>query len=428
MVSVLSSTKSPRVLIGRIGSNGPFNRIAEGLRNSGYRVTEWESSRIGVHSTEQDVREQVKDIDIAFLVIRAEDANDRGGAIRPLQRILVQAGLMQGKMRMDRVVLLVEETVRGLSADTGLGIIRFSPEDPEGVLNAVIGKIDELFPEEPEEWVAEPTTRIANLPPPPEHRSRPAITPTAQPRGLGGDEDQSDALKVALRLVLLVVLAALFSVLLAFLLANRGGDENDDAAADADVDVEQLEESTTTSQNFVETDADAGSVDEATGGIRLPSAPEAATELLEDVGVGQLGIDSPAAPEAVEDGSASSLPATCQVNLRKGSLLDDAIQCDGAGRLEVSGHEGPWHNDTAAVVMGEGVVGVLEFELRDDGTTVGPSVLELPVGTTVLNDADARFGIGTLILKFSGNGQHVHFFGQGDAEGLDATLRFNLDG
>jgi hypothetical protein len=79
------------------------------------------------------------------------------------------------------------------------------------------------------------------------------------------------------------------------------------------------------------------------------------------------------------------------------------------------------------VAIGEGVVGQLEYELRNDGSTVGPSVVELPVGTTALNEQDALFGISTIILRFTANDQHVHLFRRLDAGGESATLTFSMD-
>lgn len=409
MVSVLSTTKTPRILIGRSGPNGPFGEIAENLRSLGYQVTEWESSRIGAHSTEQDVRDQVKDIDLAFLVIRQKDTTDNGGPIRPLHRILVEAGLMQGKMEVDRVVLLVEDTVDGLSADTGLSFIRFSADRPASALRELINRIETLFPED----------QGLDDPPPPgsaDRISAPIVIERNERRS------QSDEFWVALRLGGLALLVGLLVLLLAYYMLQTGGD--DDQATDGDLaenvvepDIAVLQPGlagrTLSSPSTIDISGRTASADE--GGAPTVDAPSAV-----------IGRE-PASPEATEGAANQLLPATCQINLRKGSLLDGAINCDGAGRLEVEGSEGPWHNEVAAVAAGEGTGVTLEFELRDNGTTDGPSVLELGEGTTVLNRADAEFGIGTMIVRFSGNGQHVHLFQREADGGASATLTFTLD-
>ena len=413
MVSVLRSTKTPRILIGRSGPNGPFGEIADSLRTRGYQVTEWESSRIGAHSTDHDVSDQVKDIDIAFLVIREKDAMDNGGPIRPLHRILVEAGLMQGKMEVDRVVLLVEDSVDGLSADTGLSSIRFSPDRPESVLQELVTRVETLFPNE----------HSMTTPPPPGAEDQVSIATKeqieAQERIFGGptrESGPSDEFWVAVRLAGLVFLAGILVLLLVAFFLNQSDGETDGPDGEVAAEVESLEPGLA-GRTLAPTDSVDVSGQSAASGADGPvvEAPEAV-----------IG-NEPAAPEATRGAANQLFPATCQLNMRKGSLLDGGIRCDGAGRLDLEGYEGPWHNDVAAVTVGEGVATTVEFELRDDGTTVGPSVQELGVGTTALNAQDADFGISTLIVRFSGNGQHIHLF-QGDADGgRSATLTFTVD-
>ncbi len=409
---VLRQTKTPRILIHRTGPNGPFGEIAESLRVRGYQVTEWESSRIGAHSTDQDVHDQVKDIDIAFLVIRQKDTMDNGGPIRPLHRILVEAGLMQGKMEVDRVVLLVEDSVDGLSADTGLSSIRFSPDRPESVVQELISRVETLFPND----------LGISSPPPPGAEDRIAIATkdqiAAQERIFADPAKkraQSEEFWVAVRLGGLVFLAGFLVLLLAAFFLLRP-EEDADGSGEVAADVVVLEPGLARRTLAVEESVDiAGQSAIADEDGPVIEAPEAV-----------IG-NEPAAPEATRGAANQLFPATCQLNMRKGSLLDGAVRCDGAGQLELEGHEGPWHNEVAAIATIEGVGATVEFELRDDGTTVGPTVQELAVGTTILNSQDAAFGISTLTVQFSGNGQHLHLF-QRDADGgRSATLTFTLD-
>ena len=98
-----------------------------------------------------------------------------------------------------------------------------------------------------------------------------------------------------------------------------------------------------------------------------------------------------------------------------------------APRLGVEGREGPWHNETAAGAVDEGVVGELYYELPDSGSTDGPPVIELAGGSIVLNPADAAYGIQKLIVSFSAEGQHVHLFRNPDGRGEFVTMTFTLD-
>ena len=377
-VPTLPILKAPRILIGRSGLNGPFGEIAEALREKGYPVTEWKSPRIGAHSTEVDVQQQVKDVDLAFLVVRATDDMDKGGDIRPLHRILVEAGLMQGTVGFDRVILLVEEGVDGLSPAAGLSYIRFSADRPWALVRELLSKIETMFPTEDHEEQGVLTAVDVD----------PVVDEPSSPKS----NTESQPLQVATRLAL-----AVFAVGLAVLAAIA-------IIAWPDSDTSRL---------------GPGFASQALGvhdGI----------DLTEDRSEAIIGQD-PASPEVARDGDGQLFPATCQLNLRRGSLIDGAVRCEGAGQLTVEGYVGPWHNDVFAVAASEGVGATIEYELRDDGTTNGPSVVDVGVGTTLLNTADASFGIGTVFLRFSGQGQHFHLFQADAAGGESVTLTFSLD-
>ncbi|MEM7272349.1 MAG: hypothetical protein AAF547_04650, partial [Actinomycetota bacterium] len=109
--------------------------LIDALREQGFDVNEEESASIGAHSTAGAVQDVLNEYDMVFLVVRQTDGVDVDGPIKPFQQLLREAGLMQGKIGMSRVVLLVENTVNGLSADTGVGSIRFPPDRPNLVAN-----------------------------------------------------------------------------------------------------------------------------------------------------------------------------------------------------------------------------------------------------------------------------------------------------
>ncbi|MEM7276399.1 MAG: hypothetical protein AAF547_25225, partial [Actinomycetota bacterium] len=162
------------------------------------------------------------------------------------------------------------------------------------------------------------------------------------------------------------------------------------------------------------------------GGAVAGAAGPAATDGEPDGEGGTAAGAIPAVPGGGADGAEASLPATCVLDLTKGTLLDDAIQCDGAGLLEVFDRVGPWHNDLTTLVLGEGVVGELIYE-AGGGLSDAERIVILAGGLINLDPRAAAFGVDQLTLQFSGDDQHVHFI-QGDPENGDtATLRFTLD-
>ena len=68
------------------------------------------------------------------------------------------------------------------------------------------------------------------------------------------------------------------------------------------------------------------------------------------------------------------------------------------------------------------------MELRDDGTTNGPAVIEVASGVAVAIDPDdSAYGAERLTARFSANNQHVHLFRNADGSGDFVTLTFVLD-
>lgn len=369
-------TKSPRILIGRSGNGRSLDPLINALREQGYHVTEQESSAVGAHSTGRSAQDLLNHVDMAFLVVRERDGLDTGGAVRPFQQLLREAGVMQGKMGMNRVVLLVENTVDGLSADSGVGYIRFPPERPGLVLNDVLNKIGAAFPSEERDL----------------HERIPIPT-----------QARSSALRVPWLLVGVVLLAAAIPLIVALsnLAGRAGGGDNDELVVMSNVG-----------------EALSGAV--APASIQTPVLPED-TAAGPAVSAGAIPSDS----GIIIGGGDQVLPATCVLNMRKGSLLDEAIVCQGAGQLQITDGRGPWHNELAAVVLGEGVVGELLYE---SGGPVAADELQLELGTGLipLDLEAAGFGVQEIVLRFSGDNQHVHLVQQ-DTNGASATLSFTLD-
>lgn len=361
------TTKSPRILISRAETGRPITPLVDALRGQGYDVTEHSSTTVGAHSAEGAIQEILNDFDMIFLAVRKRDEVEAGESVGPFQQILREAGVMQGMVGMKRVVLLVENTVDGLSANTGVPAVRYPPERPSRALNEVMGRISEAFP--------------------PDRRDLHEHVPI--PR-----QARSAELRVPWLLVAVVLFAAAIPLIVALpSLLPDGGDDSEETAV-----VRGL------TGVLAGAAAEAGATDGED-----PAAPAA----------GQL-------PDSPELGTNASLPATCSLDLRKGTLLDDAIECDGAGGLDVVDRIGPWHNDLAAVILGDGVVGELIFE-PGSGLSGEDRVVLLAGGVINLDPEAARFGVERLTFRFSAEGQHVHLV-QSLADGGDsATLNFSLD-
>jgi len=373
-------TKTPRILIGRSGNGRPLDPLIDALRAQGYEVTEQESSAIGAHSTGRSAQDLVNQVDMAFLVVRERDGLDNGGVVRPYQQLLREAGVMQGKMGMNRVVLLVENTVDGLSADSGVGYIRFPPDRPDRVLTEVLNKIGAAFPS---------TERDL-------HEREPIP-----------DQARSSELRMPWLLVAVVLVAAAIPLFVAlFNLAGSGGDSGDGDDANAIVPMTDVG------------DALSGAVADSV------LAPQLAADDAGGIAV-QAG-ELPAGAGVIVGGGAQVLPATCSLDLAKGSLLDNAIVCQGAGQLEVVDGQGPWHNDLGAVILGDGVVGEIRYE--PGGPVAGDElVVELVTGMSSLNLDAAAYGVQSITLWFSGDTQHVHLVPLDQTTAATATLTFSLD-
>ena len=128
----------------------------------------------------------------------------------------------------------------------------------------------------------------------------------------------------------------------------------------------------------------------------------------------------PASPSVTLGGANDLLPASCVIDLSKGTLLSQSVTCDGPGAVSLEGWDGPWHNEVAAIAVASGVVGEFSYEGTDD-------VLVLAGDAVVLDPEAASYGARQLSVTFSADDQHVHLFRNADGSGEFATLRFTLD-
>ncbi|MGI9597925.1 MAG: hypothetical protein ACR2QK_17300 [Acidimicrobiales bacterium] len=357
--------------------------MADGLRSEGFKVVEEKSSPVGAHSTTDAIKEVLRGIDVVLLVVHKNDGV--AGPMPPFERVLHDAKVIQQSLGDGKVVLLVEESVDGLP-ETGLTHIRFPTSRADMILQDVVNKIG-----------------VTSAPPVRDLHVRIPMS----------EQAMSSALRVPWLLVLVVLFSAAIPLVVA-LNSILGGDDNGSAPAETTLGV--------TAAPSQPQPADPATGAEAGGQSTTQGDPAAGA-----AGAPAAAESEPAAPAATLGGANALLPATCQVDLRKGSLLDNALSCQSSGQLVLEGLEGPWHNEIAAVAVDEGVIGQLQYELPASGLTNGPSVIDLTYGSIVLNPADAAFGVARLTLQFSANGQHVHLFRNPDGSGDFATLRFSLD-
>ena len=336
---------------------------------------------------------------MAFLVIRPVDGKDVGGPVRPFQRIIREAGVIQGKLGMDRVMLLVDDSVKGISSDTGLGVIRFPTDSPDAIYDDVVAAIKFAFPPRARDTAAHDPIR---------------------------SQVRDEALRVPWILVAVVVLAAIVPISLAFsrIFRDGDGDRANGAEAAATVDGNDNDNSTDGSPG--------GDGGEPGGGIFGGRGDtvvlDGVAERLDGFGGGLTasGGPAPAAPRVDISAGRELLPAICRIDTRGGQPLQEAIECDGAGEVVVDGWPGPWHNEIDAISMTDGVFGEVVMEPRADGTTVGPPIVNLKPGDVALNEADSRFGVQSITVRFSANGNKIRLHPR--SRGIDpATLTFTLD-
>ncbi len=397
MVSARGSTKTKRVLLGRSGSEKSFGQLADGLRSEGFDVVEEKSSPVGAHSTGDSIAKVLSGVDVVLLVVHRYDGAD--GPMAPFERVLHDANVIQESIGDRKVILLVEETVSGLP-ETGLTHIRFPTSRADMILQDVVNKIGVAAP------ISEPVRDL--------HARIPM-----------SEQAMSSALRVPWLLVFVVLISAAIPLALA-LNSFRGSDDGggDGAAAESET------------QTMRDVAAGLRRPESAIGGQpgfdATPAQPADGSGQSGNPGTDGLGSDDasaevPAAPELTLGGDNDLLPAVCSVDLRKGSLLDDALTCNTVGQLMIEGLDGPWHNEIAAIAVADGVVGRLRYEIPPSGSTDGPEAIDLASGSAVLNQTDATFGVIDLTLRFSANNQHVHLFRNADGSGEFATLTFTLD-
>jgi hypothetical protein len=393
VVSASTTTATANILIGRTGGDASYQRLASMLRDAGYVVTEHTASPIGAHSSSEDTSGLLDSVDMAFLVVRQADVTESTGPVQPFQRVARDVGIIQGKLGMDRVVLLVEDQVGGLSTDLGVSSLRMTPRGPEASADEILQRIRQVVPQ-----------RAPVAPP--------IVEPGIHDRLARIERSKADNEVIPFILFGVIALAALLGVLLiAVSLLGGGDDGGEEVAASGEGRARLIDVASslrTTGSTATPSESGSSALDDVAGSI------VSAEEVDED------GLPEPSGPSAAFGGTDQLFPATCQVDLVKASLLDSASDCAGAGVLVLNGSPGPWHNDVVAIALSDGVVGEVVYERTG-------AVEILDRGLVVLDPAEAAFGLGTMTVSFSAPGQHVHLLDSLDSGAREATLTLRLE-
>jgi hypothetical protein len=385
VVSASTTTATANILIGRTGSDPSYRRLADALRARGYRVSEQPSSPIGAHSSLSDAAGVLDGVDMAFLAVRDADDVTAIGPVRPFQRVARDVGIMQGQLGMDRVVLLVEDSVAGLSSDLGVGIMRLPPGGADAAVDEIKRRIDQTVTVAPAGAGVGPAETGL-------HRKLSMI-----------ERSRADNMMMPFLLFGTIALVALIGAFFIALRLLGGGGGGDDAGSRA-----QLIDVTDALRTSGSSGAGVGSIGSAEAESSAGASGSTSSGAAADA------VPAPAGPSAGFGGDNQLLPATCEVDLLVSSL-EPAIDCAGAGELVLEGSAGPWHNELRAVAVSEGVSGQVVFE-RDG------SVDLLDDGVVVLDRDEAAYGVSRIVVTFSAAGQHIHLLDDIDGRPREATL------
>ncbi len=429
--------------MGPTGANKDIVQLARSLEGDGCTVHTFDSMPVEVAMTK---------FDMAVLVVTDNDPLSIESTDHRIQRILHAAGFLEARLARDRVCLLVEDAVNELQAPP-VTQIRYPTGDPMGGKGELVKFIQAQYP------------RV--------HRDLHRQVPIRE-------QAQSDELRMPWAMLIAVALAALIPIVL---LARSlgGGDDTDTLAGVADsLDSGQVAapsinddgssagaaassdaEADSESGNGLDVGADSG-VSGGAGGAQLGesqgssigsdggSAGQAAGtsagsnggtdgQAAGTTGGGNSGLSASEAsgndqsstpPTLSRDGGATGgagqatasnnirLPAVCTVDVRKSLILRDAYVCENGGILVTDGFDGPWHNEISEVAISTGTTGNLVYERAGN--------LPLQAGNLVLDQDEAQYGVNTITVVFSAEGQHLHLYQLPSRGGNAATMTFSL--
>ncbi len=425
--------------MGPTGANQEIVQLARSLEGDGCSVHTFDSMPVEVAMTK---------FDMAVLVVTDSDPLSLESTDHRIQRILHAAGFLEARLARDRVCLLVEDAVNELQAPP-VTQIRYPTGDPMGGKGELVKFIQAQYP------------RV--------HRDLHRQVPIRE-------QAQSDELRMPWAMLIAVALAALIPIVL--LARSIGGDDDTatmagvtDALESGQVAGPQIEQDSGAAGAAASAGADGdlggdantnGAVEGAQlggndGAVTGSDGGSAADQSGAGAGAGtdggaavgngsggSTGADtggstgtgggdgettSPtltrpdnsgsAAGGSTSAGQSARLPAICTIDVRQSLILQSTYVCDNGGRLVTEGYDGPWHNEISEVALATGATGTLVYERAGD--------LALAAGNVVLDQDEAQYGVNTITVVFSAEGQHVHLYQLPSRGGNAATMTFTLD-
>ncbi len=411
--------------MGPTGASKEIVQLARSLETDGCTVHTFDSMPVEVAMTK---------FDMAVLVVTDNDPLSIESTDHRIQRILHAAGFLEARLARDRVCLLVEDAVDELQAPP-VTQIRYPTGDPMGGKGELVKFIQAQYP------------RV--------HRDLHRQVPIRE-------QAQSDELRMPWAMLIAVALAALIPIVL---LARSlgGGDDTETLAGVADsLETGQLAGPAITDDSAADAsgESDAATDDglDVGAGSDAANGGDAGAQLGESEGssegsdggsagqandgsgtdddangTGQSGTESggdqsstsptltrtdPGATASRSSSGELRLPAICTVDVRKSIELREAYVCDNGGVLVADGYFGPWHNEISEIALSTGATGTVLYELGWEQP--------LQSGNIVLDQDDAQYGVTSITVVFSAEGQHLHLYQRPERGGNAATMTFSL--
>jgi predicted nucleotide-binding protein len=145
-VSMAILVPRPHVFIGYGGRSQAWRDLRDFLMRLGVEVETFQSeTRVGQTITEVLIG-MLDRANFAFLVHTAED-DMGGGRMRARENIVHETGLFQGRLGLDRAIIVREEGTEQFSNVHGLQEIRFPPGQIQAAFGEVIEVLRKHFPE-----------------------------------------------------------------------------------------------------------------------------------------------------------------------------------------------------------------------------------------------------------------------------------------
>lgn len=351
-----------QILLVAVGGGNEWVSLREHLQGSGWNVTPEAMATIIEQGGPAAALSEPALFDFAILVVEKPQGHSD---LRATRALLHLAGMLQGRLGANRVLVVVEDQVDALLAGTGVPEIAYSAGNMAAThqrIATALKAVDE-----------KPRGRL--------------LTGFDLWRAQTGLEDVRVAAEVWMwaAAILILILVSIFTFLLL----------DDPLSSDAAVDVVAVGEKTGVAGPIIVTEPST-----------IPPA---------------LGTTLPSGG----GGRGDTLPAACTISTGRDIVIASQIACDEGG-LIADGFLGPWYNQVSAVSADPGVVGEVVIEPRRGVTE--PTRVRLSSGGRIeLEPYDSLFGVQQVVLEFSANNQKVVFHQSPGRGGEEMTLTYRLD-